>query len=159
MSKLRRTLGAQHHFVTAYSPWANGTAEVMNRQLLRCLRAILVERQWASVLPVVQAALNHQPADRLGDVAPVTAFTAFTGLPATRPLDALFSALLTEEVIEEELVEKVGVHMRETALALNKINCMVKCHRPMTRGVRKPEIGITRKHMCRLQTLILATTC
>ena len=33
VDKFRNILGAQHHFVTAYCPWANGTVEVMNRQL------------------------------------------------------------------------------------------------------------------------------
>ncbi|OWZ18144.1 Retrotransposon protein [Phytophthora megakarya] len=31
---LTRSLGAQHHFVTAYCPWANGTVEVVSRLLL-----------------------------------------------------------------------------------------------------------------------------
>ncbi|RLO10202.1 hypothetical protein DYB28_008503, partial [Aphanomyces astaci] len=39
--------------------------------------------EWPHVLPLVQGALNHQPADRLGGIAPVT---AFTGLPAKTPL-------------------------------------------------------------------------
>ena len=124
MDQLRRTLGAQHHFVTAYSPWANGTVEVVNRQLLRVLRAVLVERrmrstQWSTVLPLAQIALNHQPADRLGGVAPVT---AFLGLPPTRPLDALFSAVATEPIAEEALMEKIGEHVRQTADALAKLH-------------------------------------
>jgi hypothetical protein len=124
MNQLRRTLGAQHHFVTAYSPWANGTVEVVNRQLLRFLRAVLVERrqrttQWSSVLPLAQIALNHQPADRLGGVAPVT---AFLGLAPTRPLDALFSAVLAEPVTEEELMSAVRGQVQDTAAALEKLH-------------------------------------
>ncbi|RHY00747.1 hypothetical protein DYB36_012165, partial [Aphanomyces astaci] len=41
------------------------------------------DRGHRDVLPLVQGALNHQPADRLGGIAPVT---AFTGLPAKTPL-------------------------------------------------------------------------
>ena len=45
MEHLRKMLGAQHHFVTAYCPWANGTVEVMNRQLLKVMRSLPSERK------------------------------------------------------------------------------------------------------------------
>lgn len=84
MERLQRALGAQHHFTTAYTPWANGTVEVVNREVLRCVKALASERKllvtdWPSLLPVVQAALNGMPADRLGGVCPITAFTALPG--------------------------------------------------------------------------------
>ncbi|KAE8999859.1 hypothetical protein PR001_g18944 [Phytophthora rubi] len=34
IGSLRRLFGAQHHFVTAYCPWANGSVEVVNRLVL-----------------------------------------------------------------------------------------------------------------------------
>ncbi|POM60165.1 hypothetical protein PHPALM_31010 [Phytophthora palmivora] len=94
MEELATLLGVQHHFVTAYCPWANGTVEVVNRQLLKCLRSLLSGRKipparWVSVLRVVRTALNHQSADRLGNRAPVT---AFTGLPATTPVSVIFKS-------------------------------------------------------------------
>ncbi|ETV93469.1 hypothetical protein H310_12520 [Aphanomyces invadans] len=81
-------VGAHHHITTAYSPWANGTVEVVNRLVLRAVKALLNKMRlnvedWHLVLPLVQGALNHQPANRLGGVAPVT---AFTGLPAKTPM-------------------------------------------------------------------------
>jgi transposase InsO family protein len=71
VEKLQRALGAQHHFVTAYTPWANGSVEVVNREILKCMKALLSERRlaiqdWPTLLPVVQAALNSMPADSLG---------------------------------------------------------------------------------------------
>nr|CCA27531.1 AlNc14C568G12167 [Albugo laibachii Nc14] len=52
MDNLRKILGAQHHFVTAYCPWANGTVEVMNRQLLKVMRSLLSEKkQWIGNWP------------------------------------------------------------------------------------------------------------
>ncbi|OWZ24728.1 hypothetical protein PHMEG_000162 [Phytophthora megakarya] len=39
--------------------------------------------EWPNVLPMVQTALNQMPADRLGGMAPVTAFAA---LPASSPI-------------------------------------------------------------------------
>jgi transposase InsO family protein len=85
---LRASYNSRHHFTTAYCPWSNGTVEVVNRLLLRCMRALLSELRlhmtdWPKILPMVQAALNQMPADRLDGVAPVTAFTA---LPASSPV-------------------------------------------------------------------------
>ncbi|POM64292.1 Hypothetical protein PHPALM_20207 [Phytophthora palmivora] len=92
IAHLAKEIGANHHFITAYCPWANGTVEVVNRMLLKCMRAVLSERKmppskWEPILGIVQAALNHQPSDRLGGRAPIT---AFTGLPAMTPLAAIF---------------------------------------------------------------------
>ncbi|KAH9110516.1 hypothetical protein AeMF1_014698, partial [Aphanomyces euteiches] len=88
MESLAASLGSQHHFTTAYSPWSNGTDEVLNRQILRCLKTLMLERQlqpnnWSCALPAVQTALNHRPSDRIGGRAPVT---AFTGIPAISPI-------------------------------------------------------------------------
>ncbi|KAH9105630.1 hypothetical protein AeMF1_018616 [Aphanomyces euteiches] len=35
VEKIRKMVGAHHHITTAYSPWANGTVEVVNRLILR----------------------------------------------------------------------------------------------------------------------------
>ncbi|GMF14516.1 unnamed protein product [Phytophthora fragariaefolia] len=84
VGSLQRALGAHHHFTTAYTPWANGTVEVVNREVLKSVKALLSERKLPvrdrpSVLPVVQSALNGMPADRLGGKSPLTAFTALPG--------------------------------------------------------------------------------
>ncbi|ETV85604.1 hypothetical protein H257_03310 [Aphanomyces astaci] len=84
IEKVQKLVGAHHHITTANSPWANGTVEVVNRLVLRAVKALLSEMklnadEWPHVLPLVKGALNHQPADRLGRLAPVT---AFSGLPA-----------------------------------------------------------------------------
>ncbi|KAE9122647.1 hypothetical protein PF007_g7378 [Phytophthora fragariae] len=114
IKKLAANVGANHHFTTAYCPWANGTVEVVNRFLLKCMRAVLSERQmspskWESVLGImVQAALNQQPSDKLSGRAPVT---AFMGLPATTPLAAIFSADSAIEMDEETLRAKILEHL------------------------------------------------
>ncbi|ETV63745.1 hypothetical protein H257_19325 [Aphanomyces astaci] len=83
-----RTLN-DHHLTTAYSPWADVTVEVDNRLMLRALKALLSEmklNEWPHVQPLLQGALYHQPAVRLGEIVPVT---AFTDLPAITPWQAL----------------------------------------------------------------------
>jgi transposase InsO family protein len=58
VESLQRALGAQHHFTTAYTPWDNGTVEVVNREVLKSVKALLSERKpsvrdWPAVLPVL----------------------------------------------------------------------------------------------------------
>lgn len=88
IEKVKSALKAEHHFTTAYCPWANGTVEVVCRELLRATRAILSEFQypsksWPTVLPIVQSALNNSPSRRLNGKCPLT---AFTGLPQSTPM-------------------------------------------------------------------------
>ena len=85
-------MNSQHHFVTPYSPWANGTVEVVNRVILDVLRSLLSEfryrfDQWPLVLPLVQGVINHTPSRSLGGYAPVT---VFTGLKNESPYRFLF---------------------------------------------------------------------
>lgn len=41
IEKLQPALGVQHHYTTAYTPWANGTVEVVNRKVLRSVKAVI----------------------------------------------------------------------------------------------------------------------
>ena len=93
MKKLNETMKTNHHFTTAYVPWANGTVERVNRDLLFVVRALLSEfrlqpAEWTAILPLVQMSLNHTPARRLGGLAPIT---VFAGLPACNPVSAVYS--------------------------------------------------------------------
>ncbi|OWZ03417.1 Retrotransposon protein [Phytophthora megakarya] len=42
-SRLENVFGAQHHFVTAYCPWTNGSVEVVKRQVLHAIKTLLSE--------------------------------------------------------------------------------------------------------------------
>ena len=80
-----------HHFTHPYCPWTNGTVEMVCGELIRAMRAILSEFQLPfkmcpQALPTVQALLNSTPLRRLGNRAPITAFTA---LPPDSPLQVI----------------------------------------------------------------------
>ncbi|RAN79793.1 hypothetical protein B5P41_35575, partial [Bacillus sp. SRB_28] len=65
VSDLCSRLHISHHFTTAYTPWANGSVEVVNRLLLFVLRALISEfrlsfHDWPCLLPLVNMALNHR---------------------------------------------------------------------------------------------------
>eukprot|EP00736_Rhodelphis_marinus_P010817 Rmarinus@m.15248 len=95
MEELSDLLGADHHFVTAYSPWANGTVERANKQLLKVLRAVMSERmipqdEWASIVSVVMHAMNNFPSTRLGGLSAVQ---VFRGASEDDNVDALAALL------------------------------------------------------------------
>ena len=71
LKDLTREMKVQHHFTTAYSPWANGTVERVCKEVLRATRALLSELRlpptsWPAVLEMVQSILNQSPWKRLG---------------------------------------------------------------------------------------------
>ncbi len=77
--ELPRRLGTNHHFTAAYSPWANGSVERLDRDILSVLRTILNEQRlpfdlWPYLLPVVQDVLNSARVDSLGHRCPEEIF-------------------------------------------------------------------------------------
>ncbi|KAH9109322.1 hypothetical protein AeMF1_015599 [Aphanomyces euteiches] len=125
---MRRMFGAHHHFVTPHCPWANETVEVVNRLIVRTLKVLCSEMrlkatEWPSLLPLVQSALNQQPADRLGGEAPVK---AFTGLGATPPLTGIVRADEADPKTIDWVKSEMAKHMADLAIALEEMHKEVK---------------------------------
>jgi len=148
VEKVRKMVGAHHHITTAYSPWANGTVEVVNRLVLRAVKALLSEwklnaDEWPHVLPLVQGALNHQPADRLGGIAPVT---AFTGLPAKTPMTGFVHPTTKDVHAVEWLDDERQKHVAELHVALEAMHRDVVVRsgklRRQARGRRDKKKGV-----------------
>jgi hypothetical protein len=88
MTNIQKQLGTNHHFTTAYSPWANGTVEAVCMQTIRAARAMVSEmhlapQEWPCVLPAIQTVLNNSPSSHK---ACQTLLTAFTGHARDTPL-------------------------------------------------------------------------
>jgi transposase InsO family protein len=88
MAELNDILKTKHYFTIAYSPKSNGTVERFNREIMKVLRSLVSEfkiswNEWASLLPLVQSALNNYKSASLAGQA---AITVFTGLPAYNPV-------------------------------------------------------------------------
>ena len=97
VSELTSEFHIKHHFVTAYSPWANGSVERVCREVLRASKALcsewnLAAKEWPAVVETVQNILNHAFLKRLGmrneDSPGVyrTPLEVFTGNIPVRPL-------------------------------------------------------------------------
>jgi hypothetical protein len=80
MADMLKQIGTNHHFTTAYSPWANGTIEAVCKQIIRAARAMLSEMHLAPqegpcVLPAIQALLNNSTSSQRAGQTPLKAFT------------------------------------------------------------------------------------
>ncbi|KAF0702604.1 hypothetical protein As57867_007742, partial [Aphanomyces stellatus] len=120
IAELQHVLGAHHHFTTARCPWANGTVEVVMRQLLRLFRACLSEwrmapNQWPEAHLVIMLVLNQLPSASLGGMAPVT---AMSGRPAMSPADtmALPGQTLSATLAEVEQGQRENIAVARQAL-------------------------------------------
>ncbi|KAE9047559.1 hypothetical protein PR003_g1022 [Phytophthora rubi] len=84
-------LKIEAEFSSTYSPWLNGTAERLTKDILQMMRALLIEHgldfhEWSYLIHVVQANLNHKPVRSLGNHVPIE---LFTGPPAPSALDSI----------------------------------------------------------------------
>jgi hypothetical protein len=81
-----------HHFISAYCPWANGTIERLNRTIIELFKLILAELKlpfdkWPLVIPHVQYVLNNTPTESLHGYAPIQ---IFQGREAGNMLSTIF---------------------------------------------------------------------
>lgn len=141
---LKELLQTNHHFTTAYCPWANGTVERVNRDLLSVLRALRQEakkaaNEWPDLIPVVQFVLNHTAVESLGNKAPVE---IHNGAQPSSALEAVFNTKEnkierippdTDEIKQhyKQLMESLTTMHKEAKEAKNKIN---------KRKVREPKL-------------------
>jgi hypothetical protein len=70
MKELSNRLHFRHHITVAYSPWSNGKAERVNREILKLFRVLLAELKmnetdWPKLISQVQFQLNNTPRARL----------------------------------------------------------------------------------------------
>ena len=66
MSDLADLVGIQHHITLPYCPWANGSVEVVGKDLVWTMRGLVSEfkkstDEWDVVLPVATYSINHRP--------------------------------------------------------------------------------------------------
>ncbi|GMF42246.1 unnamed protein product [Phytophthora fragariaefolia] len=126
MEEFGERLGAVHSFVPVYTPWINVTVEKVHRDILQVLRVMLLEHQvdtrnWAYLLPLIQANLSHSPVHSLGDCAPVE---LFTGLPAPSALDVVVTPqdkLPRTLPLEKETFRQTCEELRTSLHALHRV--------------------------------------
>ena len=93
MTELTERYAIAHHFKTPYCPWANGSVERANRDILKVFRVMLSEYRMdvnrsSELISLVQFSLNNLPRRNLAMHAPIA---VMTGLPRMSPLEDFFS--------------------------------------------------------------------
>lgn len=73
MQLLTEQMGVNHHVTRAYCPWANGSVEIVGKELPWTARAVLSElgysaTDWTLVLPLFNFILNHREREREREV-------------------------------------------------------------------------------------------
>nr|CCA21015.1 AlNc14C109G6335 [Albugo laibachii Nc14] len=145
MKKLRKLLGLQHHFVTAYCPWANGSVEVLNRKLLKAMRSLLSEKrqpigQWPRFFSLCQSSINHLPSSRIGGVAPLTAFTA---LPPRDHISVIYQPAGLpglSSFTEHDINEQQKIHMKNLQQTIDAL------HKQVSKTAKKKNEAARRRH-------------
>ena len=83
-------------FSTAYHPYMDGMAEVMNRNMEQLLRIHAMTVGWVAMLPLVAMMINAMPQSRMGSTPHEVAY----GCKLRRPTDVM-TAPMTVPTTEE----------------------------------------------------------
>ena len=121
--ELIQKLGVRHHITVAYSPWSNGVAERVNREVLKTMRLILSQlahknlKHWKDILPQVQYLINNTPRKRLGGK---THDEVFLINIENGPMDMVFINK------KEYTANKIPVPERELRETLNELDKVMR---------------------------------
>jgi hypothetical protein len=115
----------EHHFTFAYSPWANGTVERVNRTILELFRMMkmdweIPEYEWPFILPHVMSVINRSPSVGLAGYAPIQ---IFMGLPRYNPLNVIYNEKDVAEL--PEATERIKKHYEKTIQDLGNMHKQV----------------------------------
>ena len=92
LEALAELLGFDHHITLAYCPWANGSVEVVGKDLVWTVRTLLSELkfgidEWDLILPLIEFSIMHRRRKTLGGRS------AFEVLTGRRPDNAIRLAM------------------------------------------------------------------
>lgn len=144
MTVLKERLRCAHHFTLPYCPWTNGTVEVVCRELLRIIRALLSEFQlpfkvWPTLIPMVQSVLNNTSIPRLGNIAPIT---AFMGMKASTPLLHIKSL----ESLQFKLMSISAVRAKQVMQIETFLTALDQMHKEVSDNVQRARTRAVQLH-------------
>jgi hypothetical protein len=121
ITEINRKLRSHHHFTTAYSPFANGSIEIIVKDFLTTLKKLRFEtntpaKQWQSLLPMIQFALNHSPRKDKCNLSPVE---IMTGIKPSNDLDAIFAPFNAKFSSKPLPLQDLKKHVEELAVSLS----------------------------------------
>jgi hypothetical protein len=158
---IREQNHSSRRFTLAYCPWSNGTVEVVNREILRVLRALCSElkipfREWPNLLPLVQGILNSAILPRLGNCSPLTAMTAFQPIILSHPSQARVRFVRRLSTLREH--ERCSVK-ESSQLSMRLILCIRNWQKNLVSHDKWLSTGSTRKSVSDHATSKLEILC
>ena len=130
MKMLTDQMGIQHHITLAYCPWANGSIEIVGKELLWTTRAVLSElgysaTDWTLVLPLINYVLNHREREVLGRRTPIEVMTGRKPIQPTK-LVVWDGVLLKDATGLAVEWDRVARHCHRLAAALDRVHQRVR---------------------------------
>jgi transposase InsO family protein len=152
MTELQKRLRSRHHFTTAYCPWANGTVERVNRDILSVLRTLASEMgmpldSWPLLIPLVQFVLNQTATTDLENLAPIQ---VFLGMEPTSMMREIFDDRTDVIVHVPTCSDTLRAKYDELQLSLREIRSKIVVrkanrrtrNRKSQRGVKMPNFSV-----------------
>ena len=174
INALTEELRIEHHFTTAYCPWANGSVERVCREVLRSCKALLAEwnlgcQDWPAVTECVQSVLDHAPLERLGLRSPNSPgvyrspLEVFTGHIPVRPLlralpvHAYKNTASLDELRARQLLNIAS--MQEAICEMHKeVNGLVSAARKRRVDSHSRKTGVDKTHFVVGDFVLVRTT-
>ena len=130
LQDLSDIIGFEHHITLPYCPWANGSVEVVGKDLCWTLRAMCSEfetsvDEWDLVLPLAEYAINHRRRDMLGGRSSVE---IMIGRAPRTPTDlALWSGTKLKDAKKLQLpAERAAKYVENLAASLERMHEAVR---------------------------------
>jgi hypothetical protein len=140
ISTLNERLRSKHHFTVAYTPWANGSIEIIVKDFETTLKKLRLEMKvpksdWTSLIPLVEYAMNHAPRSEKCGYSPIE---IFSGMKPSHPLDALLTPLTKEFNYKPITAEAIENHVQSLIRSMDevhrKVNDSMKSNRQRKRS-------------------------
>ena len=130
LKELTAIMGIDHHITLAYCPWANGSVEIVGRDLLWTLRALTSEfrtslDEWDLMTPMLEFVINHRIREVLGHRSALEVLTGRK--PASTTTLAVWAGVKMNDmrkfVTSVEVVER---HCARLDLTLSRLHEAVR---------------------------------
>jgi transposase InsO family protein len=137
IEELSKLLQTKHHFTTAYTPWANGTVERVNRDLLEVLIATLKElkkstEEWPDVVAQIEFVLNHTERVGLAGHSPVE---IHGGVKPSKAMDVIFDTQKLE-IVSAPITKAIQSKYEQLLASLTKMHKKVDAKKEKTRRTK-----------------------
>ena len=132
----------QQHTTVAYGHYNNGSIEVINKNFLSLIRALLSELRWDKhswpyLNHNIEHTINHREQTRLNGHAPITVMTA---LRPENPLDQVFRSPIEKDLAIQPLTaDRIQECVRQVETALEDMHRLITDRSAKQRAAKRAQ--------------------